>query len=580
MVTVNLAVAQMNSVVGDLAGNADRAIAAIIRAEAEGCDLLIFPELAITGYPPEDLLHKRAFLHDAGVALKRVVAATGRCLVAIGTVEDVADPTLVGVTRDSRSSAAGSAPMLANTAVLASGGKHHFSIRKQLLPTYGVFDEQRWFQPGLADPVVVDVCGTGIGVVICEDLWAENGPGKALADAGASLIVSLNASPFALGRREERAAMVERRVAETGCTICYGNLVGGQDELVFDGGSFVMDASGILASAVQFDEELFMVSLDLPAAPVGKRLVEPTAVHQAHEPRVAAPMGGHEQIWEALVLGVRDYFEKNGFNDAVIALSGGVDSSIVATIAVDALGPDRVHGVTLPSRYSSDGATVDAHDLASRLGISCHDIAIEPAHLAFAQMLSPRLGAVPTGLTDENLQSRIRGLTMMAWSNALGHLVLTTGNKSETAVGYSTLYGDTAGAFAVIKDVAKTLVYELCQYRNDRAQAAGETVPIPQTVLTKAPSAELRPDQRDDQSLPPYDVLDRVIAAYVEQDLTAPEIVQLGFDAEMVNRVVALIDASEYKRRQSPLGPRITTKAFGRDRRVPITNAYQPKAIP
>ena len=579
MVTVKLALAQMNAVVGDLSGNADSAIALIEAAEASQCDVLVFPELALTGYPPEDLLHKRAFLQACREAERRVVAASKRCLIVLGTVEEIDDASLVGSTRDSRSSAAGTMPLLANCALVASQGELRGVVRKQLLPTYGVFDEQRWFQPGHKDPVLFNVAGTAVGVVICEDLWADDGPGLSLSQQGAKVILSLNASPFARGRLTDRMAMIERRQAETGCTIAYVNLIGGQDELVFDGGSFVMGAKGVIASAVQFQETLLIVDADVEPSPLGTMVVK----RQKHSATptvssIATVDSDEAQVWNALVLGVRDYFGKNNFSDAVIALSGGVDSSIVAALAVDALGPAKVHGVTLPSRYSSVGATSDAVDLATRLGIDCHEIAIEPAHLAFSAMLRPRLGGDPQGLTDENLQSRIRGLTMMAWSNALGDLVLTTGNKSETAVGYSTLYGDTAGAFAVIKDVVKTLVYSLCRYRNALAQERGEVSPIPEAVLVKPPSAELRPDQRDDQSLPPYEILDRVIEAYVENDLTAPEIVGLGFDPEMVNRVVALIDGAEYKRRQSPLGPRITEKAFGRDRRVPITNRFHPRA--
>jgi NAD+ synthase (glutamine-hydrolysing) len=569
----------MNAVVGDLAGNADRAISAIRDADEGNCDVLVFPELFLTGYPPEDLLHKRAFLRAANDAAERVIAATTRCLVVIGAVEEIDDPRLVGSTRDSRASAAGSTPLLANAALVASGGTLHATVRKQLLPTYGVFDEQRWFQPGLDAPKLFHVGNTTLGVVICEDLWADGGPGRALSDAGAHVIVSLNASPFAKGRLAERMAMVERRQRETGCTLCYVNLVGGQDELVFDGGSFAFGPDGLLASSVQFNEVIDVVDLDVGASTLGMdigQLALPERPERAAH--FAEPASDVAQVWNALVLGVHDYFDKNGFNDAVIALSGGVDSSIVAAIAVDALGAQRVHGVMLPSRYSSEGSVTDAVDLANRLGIDCHEIAIEPAHQAFSAMLRTRLGHEPTGLVDENLQSRIRGLTMMGWSNALGDLVLTTGNKSETAVGYSTLYGDTAGAFAVIKDVAKTLVYDLCRYRNDLATSRGETPPIPTSVLEKPPSAELRPDQRDDQSLPPYEILDRIIEAYVEHDLTAPEIEALGFDAETVNKVVGLIDAAEYKRRQSPLGPRITEKAFGRDRRVPITNRFRPRA--
>ena len=579
MSTVRLAAAQINTVVGDLDGNVERVLALLKQAEEQDYDVLLFPELTLTGYPPEDLLLKPTFIQDAERALQRVAAASGRCLAVVGSVEAVADPTLVGVTRDSRASAGARESLLANVAVMVQGGEIRGVVRKQLLPTYGVFDEQRWFSPGHSEPLVVEVCGTGLGIAVCEDLWASGGPAQALATAGASVICSINASPFARGRRDEREAMVAERVRETGCSIVYVNLVGGQDELIFDGGSFAVTPTGIVARSSQFVEDVLVVDLELPSRPVGPVLVPALSERKAiPNPGLADLRSPMAEVWDALVLGVRDYFEKNGFKSAGIALSGGIDSSIVAAIAVDALGASRVHGIALPSRYSSEGSTVDAYDLANRLAISCSTIPIEPAHTAFAQMLRPALQGEPEGLTDENLQSRIRGLTMMAWSNATGDLVLTTGNKSETAVGYSTLYGDTAGAFAVIKDVVKTLVYELCQYRNAIAASSAEIPPIPEAVLSKPPSAERRPDQRDDQSLPPYEILDRIIEAYVEDDLTAPEIVALGFDEATVNRMVELIDRSEYKRRQSPLGPRVTSKAFGRDRRIPITNRYRPVA--
>ncbi|HWE70039.1 MAG TPA: NAD+ synthase, partial [Acidimicrobiales bacterium] len=397
---------------------------------------------------------------------------------------------------------------------------------------------------------------------VCEDIWFPGGPAVSQAEAGARLIVNLNASPYSQGRRAERLTMLAERVAETGCTIAYVNQIGGQDELVFDGASVVMAADGeLLGAAAQFREELLVVDVEVDgdgSTPQPVRSLTP-------------PLEPDAEVYEALVLGTRDYVDKNGFTDAVIGLSGGIDSSLVAAIAVDALGADNVHGVTMPSRYSSGGSVDDAVTLAAHLGIDIATAPIEDAHRTLASALSPLLGSEPEGLTDENLQSRIRGVLLMALSNASDWIVLTTGNKSEMATGYSTLYGDSAGGFAVIKDVEKTLVYRLCRYRN---QQAGFDL-IPEPVLTKAPSAELRPDQRDDESLPPYEVLDPILAGYVEGDHSPEELVAAGFDRHAVEQVVRLVDRAEYKRRQMPPGVRISRKAFGKDRRMPITNQYR-----
>jgi NAD+ synthase (glutamine-hydrolysing) len=428
-----------------------------------------------------------------------------------------------------------------------------------------------------------------VGVSVCEDAWDPAGPIAAQSAGGAQLMVNLNASPFYAGRVHERERMLGTRAADASCPLVYVNLVGGQDELVFDGASCVVSAEGeVVARAPQFEEATLVV--DVEVAPVyRKRLLDPrgraqgdplTIIPVSDTPRERAPLTDapvclapcepvHE-VYEALVLGTRDYIRKNGFGDVVIGLSGGVDSSLVAAIAVDALGADRVHGVAMPSRFPSDGSETDAAALAQRLGIDHRTIAIEPAHAAFLEMLAPVLGERPPNLTEENIQSRIRGVVLMALSNEYGWLVLTTGNKSEVAVGYSTLYGDTAGGFAVIKDVPKTLVYQLCRDRNRRA---GEEL-IPEAVLTKPPSAELRPDQRDDQSLPDYDVLDPILAAYVEDDRTRGELDRAGCDPDLVRRIAGLVDRAEYKRRQSPPGVRVSRKAFGKDRRLPITNRY------
>ncbi|HTJ75737.1 MAG TPA: NAD+ synthase, partial [Acidimicrobiales bacterium] len=463
---------------------------------------------------------------------------------------------------------------------------------KRLLPNYAVFDEQRYFAPGHGDPNLFLIAGVRTGISICEDAWSPDGPIADQAAGGAELILNLNASPYYAGRLAERERMLATRAADASCALVYVNLVGGQDELVFDGASLVLDADGrVVARAPQFRQDDLIADLDI--RPVfRKRLLDPRGRATApplpeivvtHEPRRnenACPPALHEplpkahEIYEALVIGTADYARKNGFTDAVLGLSGGVDSSLVAAIAADALGPGHVHGVCMPSRYSSPGSVTDALLLAESLGIETRTIPIEPAHTAFLQMLAPSFAGVPEDLTEENVQARIRGTTLMALSNKFGWLVLATGNKSEMAAGFSTLYGDLAGGFAVIKDVSKLTVYELCHDRNRRAVAKGEAPPVPPDVLTKPPSAELRADQRDDQSLPPYEELDPVLLAYVEGDATAGDLVAAGFDRDLVRRVVTLVDRAEYKRRQAPPGVRVTPKAFGKDRRLPITNRY------
>jgi NAD+ synthase (glutamine-hydrolysing) len=570
---LRLAAAQLNTVVGDLSGNVDRVLTALAAAEAAGADICVVPELAIPGYPPEDLLLKPGFVADNVTALEKVAAATGDCAVVVGFVG--AAPGGVG---------------LANAAAVCAGGRVMGVYRKRFLPNYGVFDEQRWFVPSNEPPPLFGVAGAWVGVSICEDVWFDEGPVARAGQGGADVVVNLNASPYNRGRRAERLAMLSGRVAEAGCAIAYVNQVGGQDELVFDGDSLVMAADGtLIGSGVQFAEDLVVVDLPVGSHPpraVTELLprIAVTEPRRADRPplRPAPPqpaLSDHAEVYAALVLGTRDYLGKNGFSEAVIGLSGGIDSSLVATIAVDALGASRVHGISMPSRYSSEGSRDDAGALAERLGIDLKTVAIEEAHVAFASMLAPLLGREPFGLTDENLQSRLRGVLLMAMSNAKGWIVLTTGNKSEMATGYSTLYGDSAGGFAVIKDVPKTLVYELCRYRNTQAVLEGLPGPIPDSVLDKAPSAELRPDQRDDQSLPPYEELDPVLQGYVEGDRTAAELVAEGFDPGVVDQVVRLVDGAEYKRRQMPPGVRITTKAFGKDRRMPITNRYRSSAL-
>jgi NAD+ synthase (glutamine-hydrolysing) len=573
MSSLRLAAAQLNTVVGDLAGNVERILSALVAAEAAGADLCIVPELAIPGYPPEDLLLKPGFVADNVAALEKVAAATGQCAVVVGFV-----------------GAADGGVGLANAAAVCAGGRVVGVYRKRFLPNYGVFDEQRWFIPSQEPPTLFGIAGAWVGVSICEDVWFGDGPVAQEGRGGADVVVNLNASPYNRGRHDERLSMLRGRVDEAGCAIAYVNQVGGQDELVFDGDSLVVAADGTLvASGAQFDTDLIVVDLPLgPHRPRGIRELLPrvlvTEPRQGERPALAPsplrpPLSDHAEVYAALVLGTRDYLSKNGFSEAVIGLSGGIDSSLVAAVAVDALGPARVHGLSMPSRYSSDGSRRDAEVLAERLGIDLKVVPIEEAHVAFASMLAPVLGREPFGLTDENLQSRLRGVLLMAVSNANGWIVLTTGNKSEMATGYSTLYGDSAGGFAVIKDVPKTLVYELCRYRNTQAVLDGLPGPIPDSVLDKPPSAELRPDQRDDESLPPYEELDPVLQGYVERDRTAAELVTEGFDPAVVDQVVRLVDGAEYKRRQNPPGVRITTKAFGKDRRMPITNRYRSSAL-
>ena len=572
MTRLRVAACQINNVVGDLDGNVDCILAALERADAAGCDVAVFPELAITGYPPEDLLLKPAFVADNQAALAKLAARTGRCAAVVGFVDSGRD--------------------LYNAAAVCASGEVKGVYRKRILPNYAVFDEQRYFAPGLGDPQLFLIGGVKVGISVCEDSWSPDGPIMDQAAGGAELILNLNASPYYAGRLAERERMLATRASDASCALVYVNLLGGQDELVFDGASLVLDADGrVVARAPQFKEADLITDVEIlpvfrkrlldprgrataPALPEILVTAEPRPNDERLEAEVVEPLSPVEEVYEALVLGTRDYARKNGFTDAVIGLSGGVDSSLVAAVAVDALGPDHVHGVLMPSRFSSKGSLSDAELLADALGIERRTIPIEPAHAAYLEMLAESFEGREEDLTEENIQARVRGTTLMALSNKFGWLVLATGNKSEMAAGFSTLYGDLAGGFAIIKDVSKLLVYELCRNRNERAGAAGEPPPIPPEVMTKPPSAELRPDQRDDQSLPPYEQLDPILLAYVEGDATAGDLVAAGFDAELVRRVVKMVDRAEYKRRQAPPGVRVTPKAFGKDRRLPITNRY------
>lgn len=580
MPTLRLALAQMNATVGDLEGNAATIARLRTQAASLGADLVATPELSLLGYPPEDLLLKEGFIAATERSVKRFERSSGLPPVLIGTVAEGLDLAPSGDSRDDDDpfDRRRERPRIANAVVVLDSSGVVATATKRLLPNYDVFDERRYFMPGVGPHAIVNLNGIAVGVLICEDIWMSNGPAAALVKEGATLLVVTNASPYARGRRAEREAMLGERARELNVPIAYVNMVGGQDELVFDGQSFVVTGSGeVVARAGAFREELLVVDIEAEPGSAGV-VIQANSLATRDEllvPRLADPPSEVAEVYDALVTGTRDYLRKNGFRSAVIALSGGVDSSLVAAIAVDAVGAAAVRGYGLPSRYSSEHSLSDAEDLAERLDIEIRTISIDPAHRALEEMLTGALDQEVRGLTEENLQSRIRGVLMMGISNDSGAIVLTTGNKSEMAVGYTTLYGDSAGGFAVIKDVPKTLVYELCHYRNDLALELGDVAPIPQNVLTKAPSAELRPGQRDDQSLPPYEELDPLLELYVEQDVTADQLLERGYDRALVERITRLVDFAEYKRRQMPPGVRISAKAFGRDRRMPITNAFR-----
>ena len=568
MPRLRVAAAQLDLVVGDLDGNAARILDAYDQAEAAGCDVVAFPELAVTGYPPEDLLLRPSFVARAGEVLEKIAARTGNAAAVIGFPEAGRD--------------------LFNAAAVCAHGRVQGVYRKHLLPNYAVFDEQRYFAASSVDGPLFVIAGVRVAVTICEDAWSPNGPILTQAAGGAELVVNVNASPYYAGRIRERETMLATRAADASVPVLYVNLVGGQDELVFDGASMVFDEGGhLVARATQFEEDLLVVDLDVRPA-FRRRLLDPRGrvraprldevdvsearIGDAVLPmRVEVPLEPVHEVYEALVLGTRDYVRKNGVDDVFVAISGGIDSSLVATIAVDALGADHVTGVLMPSRFSSEGSVTDALALAENLGIRTLTIPIEDAHAAFLDMLAEPFAGTEPGLAEENLQARIRGTVLMALSNKLGGFVLTAGNKSEMATGYATLYGaDMTGAFAVIKDVPKMLVYALARDRNDRSGR----VLIPEVVIEKPPSAELRPGQLDSDSLPDYAELDPIVEGYVEGDLSVAELEEAGYDAETVRRIARLVDRNEYKRRQSPPGVRVSPKAFGKDRRLPITNRW------
>ena len=534
---MRLALAQINAVVGDLEGNRERILAALPEARGERAEVVVFPELAVTGYPPEDLLLRPAFIRAAEQSTREIAAATAGIVALVGTPWSFADG-------------------LANACAVCANGEIIALYRKRLLPNYGVFDEERYFEPG-TEAIVLPVGGVRVGLSVCEDVW-EPGPAAELASAGAEVLVNLSASPFHVGKAESREAMLAARARDNSLPLVFCNLVGGQDELVFDGHSAVIDAGGgVIARAPGFAEHLLVVELG-------------ASVYQTQSsPRTSTVYefdSALEQMRKALVLALRDYVGKNGFGDVVLGLSGGIDSAVVAALAVDALGPDRVHCVSMPSRYSSEGTRGDAQRLAESLGCDFREIPIEAIVAEFHAA-----GVGTTGLAAENLQARVRGMILMSLSNEHGWLVIATGNKSELSVGYSTLYGDLAGGYALIKDVYKTDVFRLARYLNERA---GREL-IPASIIERAPSAELREDQRDEDSLPPYSDLDQVLEAYVELDRSRDELVAEGFDPVTVDRALALIDRAEYKRRQAPPGVKLRPKAFGRDRRTPITNRWR-----
>jgi NAD+ synthase (glutamine-hydrolysing) len=570
--SIRVALAQLNPTVGDIAGNETKAVEAMDRAREAGAQLVVFPELMVTGYPPEDLLLKEHFLRDARAAVDRIAAAGRGLVTVIGFPERDID--------------------VFNAAAVLADGELQATYRKIYLPNYGVFDEERYFQSG-ASGGLLELGDVRVGMTICEDVWEPGPPLSEEALAGATVILNLSASPYHAGKGTERERMLVQRARDSLAAVVFCNLVGGQDELVFDGHSLVIDHDGeVLARGRQFAEELVVAEVDADAPfqarlrdarhrPAARRaqpevntlarLELPPAEGEAPEPHVAPLLGREEEVYAALELGLRDYVEKNGFQHVVLGLSGGIDSALVGCIAVDALGPERVSVAIMPSPYSSPETQEDARHLADNLGVQRVELDIGAAMQAYEHMLNPVFDGRDPDITEENLQARIRGNLLMALSNKFGWLVLATGNKSEMSVGYSTLYGDTAGGFAVIKDCPKSLVYALARHRNQ----VGDATPIPASILDRAPSAELRPDQRDEDSLPPYDRLDPLLEAYIELDADRDQLIAHGADPEEVDRAIALVDRAEYKRRQAPPGIKITVRAFGRDRRMPITNRYR-----
>jgi len=573
---LRIGMAQINTTVGDFEGNTWRILEAIDRARSFNVDLLTFPELAICGYPPEDLLFKPQFIEENLHSLEKVINSSSKLTIVVGFVDAKDD--------------------IYNAAAVIHDGKLVGVYHKIYLPNYGVFDENRYFRAGNECPVYI-IAGVGVGINICEDIWYEAGPATVQAHSGAEVIVNISSSPYHFGKGDFRERMLATRASDNAAIVVHNNLVGGQDELVFDGNSMVLDEKGqLLARGKQFEEDMVVADLDVESVfrtrlhdprwrkrmPLlderewsKTKLIVSQALHGS--PKHPLPQrqlqvrGLPREIYDALVLGTHDYVSKNGFSKVIIGLSGGADSALVAAIAVDALSNSNVLGVAMPSRYTSRTSTSDAELLARNLGIKLLTIPIEKAFQAYLEMLAREFAGTEPGVTEENLQARIRGNILMSLSNKFGWLVLTTGNKSETATGYTTLYGDMAGGFAVIKDVPKTMVYELSSYRNSIA----DSELIPSSIIDKPPSAELRPEQKDIDSLPPYELLDPILTAYVEEDKSVEQIIAMGFEPEVVRQAAHLVDGSEYKRRQAPPGIKITPRAFGRDRRLPLTNWFK-----
>jgi NAD+ synthase (glutamine-hydrolysing) len=574
---LRLGMAQINTTVGDFSGNRQKIVEAIKLARSSGVDLLTFPELAVCGYPPEDLLFKPEFIAENLKSLDKIAKESSGIDIILGFVDEVNKG-------------------IYNAAAIIHDGRLAVIYHKIYLPNYGVFDEDRYFQAGSECPVFV-IAGVNVGVNVCEDIWFESGPAKTQAYSGAELIINISASPYHFGKGSFREKMITARASDNVAIVAFNNLVGGQDELVFDGNSLIVDEKGqLLARGKQFEEDFIITDLDIKsvaktrhnhpkwqkeavslkkqAGVKSEKILisdKPLAAKKPKIPSRTAEVNGFpEEVYNALVLGTRDYIRKNGFEKVLIGLSGGLDSSLVATVAVDALGKENVVGVAMPSPYSSPGSVSDATLLTDNLGIQLLTVRIDKIFKSYLNTLRNSFAGKEPDVTEENLQARIRGNILMALSNKFGWLVLTTGNKSEMATGYSTLYGDMAGGFAVIKDIPKTMAYKLVEYRN--SLSAQDVIPV--SVIKKTPSAELRPDQKDTDTLPPYELLDPILTAYVEEDKSVRQIIDTGYDEAVVRRVARLVDMSEYKRRQAPPGIKITPRAFGRDRRLPITSKF------